>query len=78
MPRAFSSMAAPGVHESAADLHTGFAPHGRHLTCEHCEHALECVDQSRRSGTWLGSFMCPNCRSEYFYAYRWQRLVKKM
>jgi hypothetical protein len=25
----------------------------------------------------VGSFICPNCRSEYFYAYRWGRLLKK-
>jgi hypothetical protein len=48
-----------------------------HLNCAHCDHPLECVDQNRRSGTWLGSFMCPNCRSEYFYAYRWGRLLPK-
>jgi hypothetical protein len=49
----------------------------RQLNCRHCEYALECVEQNRRSGTWLGSFICPNCRSEYFYAYRWGRLVRK-
>jgi len=40
-------------------------------------YGLECVEQNRRSGTWVGSFICPNCRSEYFYAYRWGRLLKK-
>ena len=49
----------------------------RNLTCAHCGHSLECVEQSRRSGTWLGSFMCAYCRSEYFYAYRWGRLLPK-
>ena len=49
----------------------------RPLACAHCEHPLECVEQNRRLGTWLGSFMCPNCRSEYFYAYRWGRLLPK-
>jgi hypothetical protein len=47
------------------------------LNCGHCNYTLECVDQNRRSGTWLGSFICPNCRHEYFYAYRWGRLVRK-
>jgi hypothetical protein len=45
--------------------------------CVHCMHSLECVEQNRRSGTWVGSFICPNCRSEYFYAYRWGKLLKK-
>jgi RNase P subunit RPR2 len=49
----------------------------RHMSCSHCDHPLECVEQNRRMGTWLGSFMCPNCRSEYFYAYRWGRLERK-
>lgn len=48
-----------------------------HLNCGYCNYSLECVEQNRRSGTWLGSFICPNCRSEYFYAYRWGRLVRK-
>ena len=50
---------------------------GRHLACSHCAQSLECVEQNRRSGTWLGSLICPNCRSEYFYAYRWGQLIKK-
>jgi len=53
------------------------AIHGRALTCVQCAYGLECVEQNRRSGTWVGSFICPNCRSEYFYAYRWGRLLKK-
>jgi hypothetical protein len=47
------------------------------LNCSRCDYTLECVEQNRRSGTWLGSFICPNCRSEYFYAYRWGRLMQK-
>ena len=77
MPRAYSSMG--GASNAAAiAFQRGPSPHGRHLACEHCDYALECVDQSRRTGTWLGSFICPNCRSEYFYAYRWGHLVKKI
>jgi hypothetical protein len=77
MPRGHSSIAtAPNAH-AASDLHAGATIHGRALTCLHCTYGLECVEQSRRSGTWLGSFICPNCRSEYFYAYRWGRLLKK-
>jgi hypothetical protein len=71
-------MTASSAQHAAADVQPGLHPHGRHLVCGHCEYTLECVDQSRRTGTWLGSFICPNCRSEYFYAYRWGRLVKKM
>jgi len=62
----------------AANLQPVPSPHGQHLACQHCRYLLECVDQSRRTGTWLGSLICPNCRSEYFYAYRWGQLVKKM
>jgi len=77
MPRAHSSIAADaGVH-STADIHDDAHLHGRVLTCGHCAHGLECVEQNRRSGTWVGSFICPNCRSEYFYAYRWGKLLKK-
>ena len=76
MPRAYGLMAASSA--PMTNLQTGANAHRRHLACEHCDYALECVDQSRRTGTWLGSFICPNCRSEYFYAYHWGRLVKKM
>jgi hypothetical protein len=76
MPRADSGMGATSARPT--DLRPGPNPHGRPLACKHCDYGLECVDQSRRTGTWLGSFMCPNCRSEYFYAYRWGNLVKKM
>jgi hypothetical protein len=48
-----------------------------HLTCSHCKYPLECVEQSRRAGSWLGSLLCPNCRNEYLYAYRWGRLMRK-
>lgn len=62
---------------SAVGLQSNFQMRSLHLNCSHCEHPLECVEQNRRSGTWLGSFICPNCRSEYFYAYRWGRLMRK-
>ena len=75
MPRAYGSMGASTA--PAIEFPARPTPHGRQLACEHCHYALECVDQSRRTGTWLGSFICPNCRSEYFYAYRWGRLLKK-
>ena len=61
----------------SAALHSSFEMHSPHLSCSHCDYALECVEQNRRAGTWLGSFICPNCRSEYFYAYRWGRLMRK-
>ena len=77
MPRAHSSIASEPAAHSAADVHASAHLHGRALTCGHCMHGLECVEQNRRSGTWVGSFICPNCRSEYFYAYRWGKLLKK-
>jgi len=77
MPRAHSSIGATSAAHTAADFHADATVHGRALTCAHCMHHLECVEQNRRSGTWVGSFMCPNCRSEYFYAYRWGKLLKK-
>jgi hypothetical protein len=49
----------------------------RDLNCPQCDHPLECVEHHLRSGTWLGSFFCPNCRGEYFYTYRWGRLMPK-
>jgi len=61
----------------SAGLQSNFEMRTPHLNCSHCEYTLECVEQNRRSGTWLGSFICPNCRSEYFYAYRWGRLMRK-
>lgn len=65
--------------ESSSAVVAGADPHshGSSLNCQQCKGPLECVDQNRRSGTWLGSFMCPNCRSEYFYAYRWGRLLRR-
>lgn len=77
MPRAHSAIAPDSGMQSAADAHADVHLHGRALTCGHCMHGLECVEQNRRSGTWVGSFICPNCRSEYFYAYRWGKLLKK-
>ena len=77
MPRAHTHLAVTeglGFHAGAVEARP---LRSRHLNCAHCDHPLECVDQNRRSGTWLGSFMCPNCRSEYFYAYRWGRLLPK-
>lgn len=78
MPRAHSSIGTVGGAHAAAELHADAHLHGRALTCAHCTYGLECVEQNRRSGTWVGSFICPNCRSEYFYAYRWGRLLKKV
>ena len=75
MSRAHSSIGS-GATSAGSDPHAD-ALHGRALTCSHCMYPLECVEQNRRSGTWVGSFICPNCRSEYFYAYRWGRLLKK-
>ena len=78
MPRAHSSIGSASGAQAAADLHADVQQHGRALTCAHCTYGLECVEQNRRSGTWVGSFICPNCRSEYFYAYRWGRLLRKV
>lgn len=77
MARAHSSLGAQSTAQPAVTPHADAQLHGRALTCVHCTHGLECVEQNRRSGTWVGSFICPNCRSEYFYAYRWGRLLKK-
>jgi len=77
MPRAHSSLGATAAAHTSASLQADAHLHGRALTCVHCNYGLECVEQNRRSGTWVGSFICPNCRSEYFYAYRWGRLLKK-
>ena len=65
------------LHAAAAGLQSSYHVSNPHLNCSHCEYPIECVEQNRRSGTWLGSFICPNCRSEYFYAYRWGRLMRK-
>jgi hypothetical protein len=77
MPRAHSSIGSVSGAYHASDLHADAHLHGRALTCAHCTYGLECVEQNRRSGSWIGSFLCPNCRSEYFYAYRWGRLLEK-
>jgi len=78
MPRAHSSIGslqgAPAAGAPQADSHV----QGRALTCAHCAYGLECVEQNRRLGSWVGSFICPNCRSEYLYAYRWGRLLRKV
>jgi hypothetical protein len=75
-PEDFLDTAATG-RLAEAHLHSDYHSGALHLNCGHCSYSLECVDQNRRSGAWLGSFICPNCRSEYFYAYRWGRLVRK-
>ncbi|MEP6916370.1 MAG: hypothetical protein ABJC89_12025 [Acidobacteriota bacterium] len=79
MPRAHHGEAVTpaGMDISSAGLQSSDQVIGPDLNCAQCEYPIECVEQSRRSGTWLGSYICPNCRSEYFYAYRWGRLVRK-
>lgn len=47
------------------------------LTCSRCSTGLECVEQNRRAGAWVGSYLCPRCRSEYLYGYRWGHLLRK-
>ena len=78
MSRAHSSLDSASAAQAIAELRADVQQHGRALTCAHCTYGLECVEQNRRSGTWVGSFICPNCRSEYFYAYRWGRLLRKV
>ena len=77
MPRPHTAQQTSGFHFGVTGLQPDYDLRTPQLNCGHCEYPLECVEQNRRSGTWLGSFMCPNCRSEYFYAYRWGRLVQK-
>lgn len=77
MPRARSFIGATEGANAAASIHADAHLANRALTCAQCRHGLECVEQNRRSGSWVGSFICPNCRSEYFYAYRWGKLLKK-
>ena len=62
---------------SAAGLHSGGQARRADFICAQCQNPLECVEQSRRAGSWLGSLICPNCRSEYLYAYRWGRLMRR-
>jgi hypothetical protein len=78
MPRAHSSLGSLRGAQPTADLQADAHLHGRALMCAHCTYGLECVEQNRRLGTWVGSFICPNCRSEYLYAYRWGRLLRKV
>jgi hypothetical protein len=77
MPRAHHAIASVGGAVHASAMHAEAHLHGRVLTCAHCTYGLECVEQTRRAGSWVGSFLCPNCRSEYLYAYRWGRLLEK-
>ena len=77
MPRAHTAIASASGAQARGDVHADVPHPGRALTCAHCTYGLECVEQNRRSGTWVGSFICPNCRSEYFYAYHWGRLLRK-
>jgi hypothetical protein len=77
MPRAHSSIGSVSGAQPASEVHADAHLHGRALTCANCTYGLECVEQNRRAGSWVGSFLCPNCRSEYLYAYRWGRLLSK-
>jgi uncharacterized protein with PIN domain len=47
------------------------------MVCAQCGHPLEWVGQNRRFGSWLASFLCPRCRSEYFYAHTWGTLLRR-
>ena len=75
MPRAHYLGAS--VDPVAAGMQSSFQLRSPHLICSQCDHKLECVEQNRSAGTWLGSLICPNCRSEYLYAYRWGRLMRR-
>jgi hypothetical protein len=78
MPRSSLFSATPrAVDIATLNLQSSFQVGRRDFTCAQCEYPLECVEQSRRSGSWLGSLICPNCRSEYLYAYRWGRLMRR-
>ena len=72
-----SSSTSRAVDISALNLPSGYQVGRRDFTCAQCEYPLECVEQSRRAGSWLGSLICPNCRSEDLYAYRWGRLMRR-
>lgn len=76
MPRALT-FTTNSPRPIAGELQPEYRMRSGHLNCSHCDHPLECVEQNRRMGTWLGSFICANCRSEYFFAYRWGRLIRK-
>ena len=77
MPRAHHSLRTVSGAQAAPALQPCPHLHGRALTCTRCAHGLECVEQNRRAGSWVGSFICPKCRSEYLYAYRWGRLFDR-
>lgn len=77
MPSANRSTTATGFHIAARGLPQEDQTRSRERTCDRCEHPLECVEQNRRMGTWVGSFICPNCRAEYLYVYRWSRLMRR-
>lgn len=72
MPRGYSSLAVTALADDRHQVRT------RRLSCAHCAYPLICVEQNRRNGTWLGSFLCPRCRGEYLYAYRWGTLSRKV
>jgi hypothetical protein len=57
--------------------HPSRRPNPHQIACAQCAQRLECVEQNRRSGGWLGLLLCPNCRSEYFYAYRSGQLLRR-
>lgn len=77
MPRTHSAFesdaSAHGLGERRPDRPWRAEP----LTCSRCATGLECVEQNRRAGAWVGSYLCPRCRSEYFYGYRWGHLLQK-
>jgi len=77
MRRSSLSTTPRAVDLSTLTLQSGFQVSKRAFCCAQCEYPLECVEQSRRAGSWLGSLICPNCRSEYLYAYRWGRLMRR-
>jgi len=77
MRRSSLSTTPRAVDLSTLNLQSGLQVGKRDFSCARCEYPLECVEQSRRAGSWLGSLICPNCRSEYFYAYRWGRLMRR-
>lgn len=77
MRRSLPTSTPRAVDISALNLQSNFQMGARDFCCAQCEYPLECVEQSRRAGSWLGSLICPNCRSEYLYAYRWGRLMRR-
>ena len=77
MRRSSLSTTPRAVDISTLNLQSSFQVGKRDFCCAQCQYPLECVEQSRRAGSWLGSLICPNCRSEYLYAYRWGRLMRR-